>query len=276
MKWRGESDSASARLEQGEALEWVMPAAWRYAAAGLLLGVGAPAGALLLRVAVAGLDAAAEMKEHAFFYLYGLIATCIIFGVAGYFVGRRADVLREGRDRYLTLAEHDDLTRLLNARAFRDRYDRAIEHARKFGEPISLLLADVDSLKEINDRGGHSAGNEALRQVARVLERSKRAGDLACRWGGDEFAILMPGADSTAAVRLAQTILDHIRAEQAPVAGSQQRVSITIGVAAATGPPPSQNLFELADGALYEGKRRGRGQFHVALERDSMGREAPL
>jgi diguanylate cyclase (GGDEF)-like protein len=276
MKRRGEIDSASAPLEQGEALRWVMPAAWRYAAVGLLLGVGAPAGALLLRVAVAGLDAAAEMKDHAFFYLYGLIATCIIFGVAGYFVGRRADVLREGRDRYLTLAEHDDLTRLLNARAFRERYDRAIEHARKFGEPISLLLADVDSLKEINDRGGHSAGNEALRQVARVLEASKRAGDLACRWGGDEFAVLMPGADSTAAVRLAQTILDHLRAEQTPAAGSKQDVSITIGVAAATGPSPSQNLFELADRALYEGKRRGRGQFHISLERDSMGPDAPL
>jgi diguanylate cyclase (GGDEF)-like protein len=188
-------------------------------------------------------------------------------------VGRRADVLRKGRDRYLTLAEHDDLTQLLNARAFRERYDRAIEHARKFGEPISLLLADVDSLKEINDRGGHSAGNEALRQVARVLEQSKRAGDLACRWGGDEFAILMPGADSTAAVRLAQTILDHLRAEQALAAGSKRNVSITIGVAAATGSSPSQNLFELADGALYEGKRRGRGQFQIALARDSMGRE---
>lgn len=254
----------------------MMPAAWRYAAAGLLLGVGAPAGALLLRVASVRLDAAAELKDHMFFYLYGFIGTCVVLGVAGYLVGRRADLLREGRDRYLTLAEHDDLTQLLNARAFRERYDRAIEHALKFGEPISLLLADVDSLKEINDREGHSAGNEALRRVARVLEASKRAGDLACRWGGDEFAVLMPGADSTAAVRLAQTILDHLRAEQTPAAGSRQNVSITIGVAAATNPSPSQNLFELADRALYEGKRRGRGQFHIDLERDSMGRDAPL
>jgi diguanylate cyclase (GGDEF)-like protein len=253
-----------------------MPAAWRYAAGGLLLGVGAPAGALLLRAAVAGLDVVADLKDHTFFYLYGLIGTCIVFGVAGYLVGRRADGLREGRDRYLTLAEHDDLTRLLNARAFRERYERAIEHAHRFGEPISLLLADVDSLKQINDRGGHSAGNEALRQVARVLERSKRAGDLACRWGGDEFAVLMPGADATAAVRLAQTILDNLRARQTPAAGSRQSVSVTIGVATATGPAPSQNLFGLADGALYEGKRGGRGQFRIALARGPMDQEAPV
>jgi diguanylate cyclase (GGDEF)-like protein len=250
-----------------------LPAAWRYAAEGILLGIGAPAGALLFRTVIARLNAAADLKAHAFFYLYSLIGTCIVFGAAGYFVGRRADELRKGRDRYLTLAEHDDLTGLLNARAFRGRYDRAMEHARKFAEPISLLLADVDSLKEINDHGGHSAGNKALLQVARVLERSKRVEDIACRWGGDEFAVLMPGADSTAAVRLARAILDRLRAEQAPAADSKRNVSITIGVAATSGSSPSQNLFEIADGALYEGKRHGRGQFQIAP--DSMHRQPP-
>ncbi len=168
------------------------------------------------------------------------------------------------RDQYRSLSQHDDLTRLLNARAFREHYNRAMGHARKFGEPISLLLLDIDSLKEINDRGGHATGNDALLLVASVLEESKRVGDLACRWGGDEFAILMPGADAVAAVRLARTILDRLRVGRVRSAGGDQRVSVTIGVATGPRAEPPEDLFELADQALYEGKRLGRDQLRLA------------
>lgn len=135
---------------------------------------GAPIGALLLRLAVGADDPMEELRANSFFYFYALIGTCLVFGVAGFYAGRRADRLRRSRDRFHLLAERDDLTHLSNARAFRNRYRRAIEHAATFREPISFLIVDVDGLKAINDRWGHSFGSAALLHVAprKVMSRS--------------------------------------------------------------------------------------------------------
>src|SRR5215470_11757807 len=170
-----------------------MSHALRYTLGGALLGLGAPAGALLIRV-FGGETMAAELRAHSFFYVYQLIGTCFVFSVVGFLAGRRADRFRRGRDLYRELSEHDPLTHLANTRAFWGRYDRAVEHARRFGEPLSLLLLDIDGLKAINDELGHAFGSAALEHVGRILEGTKRAEDTAARWGGDEFAVLMLGA----------------------------------------------------------------------------------
>ena len=88
---------------------------------GILLGFGAPVGAFLIRVLEGLPDISAELKEHGFFYAYELVGSCVVYGVAGWLVGRRADRYRSGRDLYRDLAEHDALTRLANARAFMER-----------------------------------------------------------------------------------------------------------------------------------------------------------
>ena len=212
-------------------------------------------------------DLSQEWRSHSFFYLYALIGTCAVFGVAGLYAGRRADRLQKSRDRYEALSNLDPVTRLQNARAFRNRYRRAMEHAANFREPISLLLVDVDDLKRINERWGHSVGSAALRHVAEILKESKREEDLAARWGGDEFVVLMPGADPTAAGRLAQTILERVRAEGLPHAGAVSPLTVTIGIAGGTA--PGEDLFELADRALFEGKRAGRDRFSIAGARTS-------
>ena len=229
-----------------------------------MLGVGAPAGALALRLLAGAQAAHEELSANAFFYLYELVGSCLAFGIAGYLVGRRADRLRSGRDRYRALSEHDSLTGLVNARAFLERYRRAVEHARRFREPLSLLIIDVDQLKEINDSLGHAFGSVALVHIARVLSDSKRADDMAARWGGDEFALLMPGAGAAAARRQAEAILDRLR--RAPlVQGDEARtVSVTIGTATSDAGQADENLFERADRALYEGKKSGRGQARSA------------
>jgi diguanylate cyclase (GGDEF)-like protein len=234
----------------------------RFAALGAVLGLGAPAGALLLRV-LAGAAPAAELREHSFFYLYELIGTCLVFAVAGFGTGRRADRLRRGRDRYQQLSELDPLTLLANAETFRRHYSRSLENSARSGEPLSLLMIDVDQLKALNDELGHSFGSASLRHVAGVLEELKRAGDLAARWGGDEFTLLMPGTEAETARLRAEAILERLRAQPVRVDGREKTISATIGVATGLG-APNEDLFEVADRALYAGKRAGRGQIRAA------------
>jgi len=240
-----------------------MPAtAWLYAAAGALLGAGAPAGALVIRMA-AGAGAADDLRRYRFFYLYELIGTCVVFGVAGFAAGRRAERLRRGRDRFRDMAERDPLTRLVNVETFRRHYARAAAHAGAFDEPLAVLVLDVDRLKRINDAHGHSFGSAALLHVARILEETKRVSDVAARWGGDEFALLMPGAGGDAAMRLAEQVLARLRAEPVRSDGREGRVTVTIGIATCLG-APAQDLFDAADGALYEAKRAGGNGFVIA------------
>lgn len=226
-----------------------------YAAIGVLLGLGAPTGALLLRV-LGGATAVDDLRRFAFFYAYALVGTSLVFGVAGYVAGRRADRLRTVRDRFRDRAERDPLTGLLNVETFRRHYDRAAAHARDTGEPLSLLVVDVDGLKQINDRLGHSFGSAALLHVARSLEAGKRVSDLACRWGGDEFALLMPGAGREASQRVAETVIARVRSEPVHIDGEEREVSATIGIATCVG-GPREDLFDLADRALYDAKRAG-------------------
>lgn len=228
------------------------------------MGFGAPAGALLLRQILHGGPVEAEVRANAFFYGYTLFGTCLVFGVFGYFTGLRSDRLRRSRDRYEVLADHDELTRLLNARAFERHCRRQLEEVQRTGEPLSLLLVDVDRLKLVNDRWGHSAGSAALVSVARSLERNKRVGDLACRWGGDEFAVVMPRADAEAASRVARGLLESLGS------GSEEgteapRVTVTIGIASSPPCSSPQELFEKADRALYDGKRAGGAGYRVAV-----------
>ncbi|HEU4889575.1 MAG TPA: GGDEF domain-containing protein [Thermoanaerobaculia bacterium] len=229
-----------------------------YPVIGLLLGAGAPIGSLLLRflsIRAVRAQPFEDLRIHAFFYLYELLATSLVFAIAGFAAGRRAGRLRRGKAFYHHLAEHDSLTGLHNARALTDRYQRTLEHAAATHEPLAILLIDVDKLKEINDAFGHAAGDHALVLVADALRSSKRAADLAARWGGDEFAILLPDADITAAMRVAEDVITYLRNLPDRHRGT---VSVTIGICAAATPSHSSDLFAVADRALLAGKAHGR------------------
>lgn len=237
----------------------------RYAAVGVLLGFGAPAGALLLRLLfmpAVRTDVLNDMQQNAFFYAYSLLATCIVFGLAGYVAGTQADRLRRAEAFYHQLADHDPLTGLFNSRAFRDRYRRAIERATRLGETTALLVIDVDHLKQINDSQGHARGSAALIRVADAIRAGKRDSDAAARWGGDEFAVLLEGADAAAARRTADAIRNALSARAAD--GSTPPVTVTIGVAAGEPRDRDDDLFVRADAALYAGKREGRNRVTIA------------
>lgn len=234
---------------------------------GLLLGLGAPVGAFLTRVLVMPEVRHAPLADFAanrFFYTYDLIGSCIVFSIAGWVAGSRAERLRQAESFYQALAEHDPLTGLYNARAFRSRYGRSLERAARTGGPLSLLLIDVDHLKQINDRHGHATGNKVLMHVANALREAKRAEDSAARWGGDEFAILLDGADAPSARRVAENVLAHVQAK--PVGFTRGlTVTVTVGACTATHVTADADLFAEADRALYGGKREGRNRV-VAVE----------
>jgi diguanylate cyclase (GGDEF)-like protein len=236
---------------------------WRYTVAGVLLALGAPLGALLLRTTMADRSPSGELTANMFFYVYTLIGTSIVFGAAGFVAGTITDALARERDRFHELSEQDELTGLLNSRAFWERYRRAVEKAGRFHEPLSLLVIDVDHLKKINDQEGHRFGNEVLEHVARSIRTAKRNDDIAARWGGDEFVVLMPGAGSDAAARVAESLLGLVRSQPVRSNRSERNVGITVGIACAASEQSATGLFDRADMALYVGKRRGGDQYQV-------------
>ena len=243
-----------------------------YTIIGLLLGIGAPIGAFIIRylffqqVHAAPL---ADLAANRFFYAYQLIGSCLAFMISGFVAGVRAEQLRDAESFYHALSEHDALTGLYNARAFRSRYARLLERAARTGTAVSLLLIDVDHLKQVNDRYGHATGNKVLMHVANALRDAKRAEDSAARWGGDEFAILLDGADANSARRVADNALEHVKAK--PVAFSRGlTVTITIGACTATHVTADADLFAAADRALYRAKREGRDRV-ASVELGSKG-----
>lgn len=150
----------------------------------------------------------------------------------------------------------DGLTGLKNHRAFQESLHNLVQMAERHQQPLSLIMLDIDHFKEFNDRFGHPAGDELLRQVAEVLRQSARGYDMAARYGGEEFALLLPNTTLQQAVQVAERIRTQISQLQNPHAP----VSASLGVAGyRNGTAPATLLYE-ADAALYRAKRNGRNQ----------------
>lgn len=165
-------------------------------------------------------------------------------------------------DRARLDAIRDPLTGLGNHRAFQEELDRAASMAARHGQSTTLLLIDVDNLKRINDTEGHSAGDEVLRAVARVISTNSRRVDRAFRIGGDEFAILSSASHVPDALTLGRRVLaSALDLEASP---SKRSISLTIGISAIPTPSADRHLlFRHADAALYWGKRHGRTDVQV-------------
>ncbi len=156
----------------------------------------------------------------------------------------------------------DGLTGIANRRHFNDTLTKEFERARRYGNPLSLVVVDLDFLKKINDAYGHHVGDEAIKSIGTVLSRSCRSVDLAARYGGEEFCLLLPDTDTEDAVNLAERIRKKI--EQTEIEGPGH-ISASIGVA--TYPVHSadaDSLFEAADQALYKAKEGGRNRVVTA------------
>jgi diguanylate cyclase (GGDEF)-like protein len=165
---------------------------------------------------------------------------------------RQLDSHRE-HDHAKRLARLDPLTGLNNRRAFDETLEEQIELARATGQPLSVLLADIDGFKQINDDHGHMNGDSCLRQVARTIQVSVRATDACFRWGGDEFAVLLPNADATRAAELCARIHESVLASSFDPDGVPLQVSC--GHTELTDGMDTQELLEAADLAMLTLKR---------------------
>jgi len=164
------------------------------------------------------------------------------------------------------LSVTDELTGVYNGRHFRARLHEEIERAKRGGRPLSLLVIDSDSLKDVNDRYGHEAGNRHLIAIAQAVQSHVRTSDVVARFGGDEFLVLQPDATPDAAAIVAERIRVAVAAARV-AAGEDAHVSgsVSIGVA---GYPRSasdeDSLFRSADAALYDAKRHGKDRVFIA------------
>ena len=154
----------------------------------------------------------------------------------------------------------DSLTGLYNRHCFEAELARESERSRRYGGSLALLLMDLDQFKQINDSHGHAIGDRVLQRVGSLVLRHVRAADVACRYGGDEFAVILPDTPVTEALVVAERILVNIEFSfgREPVAGQILRVTSSGGIAAfAPDTAEGDELFGEADGALYEAKRAG-------------------
>ncbi|MEM9770788.1 MAG: diguanylate cyclase [Cyanobacteria bacterium P01_D01_bin.73] len=167
-------------------------------------------------------------------------------------------------------ATRDSLTLLSNRRAFDDELVRLWGMSQTPNPQIGLLMCDVDYFKKYNDNYGHPAGDECLRRVAGVLQRSLlRGNDFVARYGGEEFVVVLPGTDREGAIAVAQRILELLAQEQIPHEYSElgDYLTLSIGIACMV-PEPNRNepqtLLDTADQALYNAKSQGRNRFCAA------------
>lgn len=163
------------------------------------------------------------------------------------------------------LAAHDPLTGLFNRRRFEEAVERGLAEYRRYQEEGALLVLDLDGFKPINDLHGHQAGDRVLAAIGEVLKKSTRETDVIARFGGDEFVVLAPRANETAARKVAGKLLNAITAATIPYGENTLRVGVSIGLAQYPKHGTSfAELFGAADAALYCAKRAGKGAIAIA------------
>lgn len=229
-----------------------------YAVIGAILSLGAPAGLLVLRELYARRPLILELSSDRLTYVYIFITTAIVLASLGFILGRQADKLA-------ALSETDVLTGLPNRRALTHRLTAEFRRSLRYGTPVSLMLIDVDGLKQVNDRDGHAAGDRVIRHVGDTIHQSLRESDFGARWGGDEFGVVAPNTTADAARSSAERLVASVaRITQ----GHNTVASVSVGTATFDPAQPKHAdlsaLVQAADDALYRAKTSGRNRVQAA------------
>jgi diguanylate cyclase (GGDEF)-like protein len=216
-------------------------------------------GLLVLRAVVHEVESLlVEFHANRATYLYVFLASAALSMLIGYILGRRLEEMRQQ-----TMV--DSLTGLYNRLGLNVRLHDEYRRAERFQSPLTLMLIDIDRLKQINDEYGHGVGDQILRGAAQAIRNTLRETDYGARWGGDEFAIVAPNTAEPAAERLGERLLTEI-----PKCAHLGQTVVTASVGLATVYPASdfsptpEGLMIAADAALYQAKHGGRNQIRGA------------
>lgn len=172
----------------------------------------------------------------------------------------KKDLMR-AREQLRYHAEHDGLTGLWNHRIIVERLRAELEYARREGTPLSLILADVDHFKKINDNFGHQAGDLVLKEIGQIFTRSVRTYDWIGRYGGEEFLLILPGSETETATLRAEEMRRAVQAAQ--IQSGETTIEVTASFGVASGFPShydAEAAIEAVDGALYRAKNNGRNR----------------
>src|SRR5450432_990894 len=176
---------------------------------------------------------------------------------------RYADRLRHNVQLSLEMAITDQLTGLHNRRYMSRHLDTLLANAKKNGRPLTFVIMDIDFFKHVNDTHGHDIGDEVLKEFATRIAANVRGIDLACRYGGEEFVVVMPDTDMSFAYSIAERLRQTMELTPIPISRAPHKISITasFGIASsAGGDDNSDKLLYRADQALYRAKREGRNR----------------
>lgn len=166
--------------------------------------------------------------------------------------------IRGYQKRLEQMAMTDKLTGAANRHMFQVIFNNMTATARRRREPVALMCIDIDSFKEVNDSHGHHAGDKVLQQFSDIVRRNIREADIFCRWGGDEFLVLMANCTRDCATETAGRIRAEIKSRIFQFSGNEHRISISIGIAQYRDGESMESLVQRADDALYESKRQRR------------------
>jgi diguanylate cyclase (GGDEF)-like protein len=159
----------------------------------------------------------------------------------------------------------DSLTGLANRRLCEAALEKELGRADRFGEPLAVVVGDIDDFKDVNDRHGHATGDEVLKAFSRALQDTVRDIDLAGRWGGEEFVVGLPGTNLAGGVRLAERIRAALAQHPVKAPGGERvHVTASFGVAEFDGRATLNELMAAADAALYRAKRAGKDRVATA------------
>lgn len=165
-----------------------------------------------------------------------------------------------------TQVRTDPLTGLANYRHFLATLAQEMERTQRSGQPTSLIMLDIDHFKRVNDTWGHEIGNQALVHIAGLMVQSLRKLDIPCRYGGEEFAVILPDTTLRAAAPVAERLRELIEKSPLPLAGQELRITASLGISTylMSSPESPEELVQQADDFLYQAKQDGRNRVRHA------------
>lgn len=187
------------------------------------------------------------------------------------------DELLEKNQRLEELSRTDGLTKIANRRHFMETLELEFLRAERYESALAYIMIDLDHFKALNDKHGHQAGDKALLEVARILQRGLRQNDMAGRYGGEEFALMLPQTDLTGATVVAERCRKGVEGKRIAVKNASIRTTVSIGISAM---PSAQiksvdDLIRTADDALFKAKDGGRNQVVVAEQQAHAKSKSP-